>query len=103
MTDKISNQGRAGLDITQSRARAVDPAQRSGHSSTTKQAEAPRDDVELTNTATNLRRIEAKLSSVPEADQSRIEDIRQRIERGSYQVDHQRLAQKLLRLDQDLG
>ena len=103
MTDKISNQGRAGLDITQSKARAVDAAQRSRHASTTKQAEASRDDIELTNTATNLRRIEAKLGNVPEADQSRIADIRQQIEAGSYQVDHERLAQKLLRLDQDLG
>jgi negative regulator of flagellin synthesis FlgM len=102
MADKISNQSRGNVDITQSRSRAVDPAHRAGKSSTAKQAEAPRDDVELTNTATNLRRIEAKLASIPETDQARVDDVRQRIEAGSYEVDHERIAQKLLRIDQDL-
>lgn len=103
MTDKISQQGRAGVDITQTRTRAVDPSQPAGRATDTKQTQAPRDDVKLTDTATNLKRIESKLASVPEADQSRIDDVRARLEEGSYEVNHERLAQKLLRLDQDLS
>ncbi len=103
MTDKILNQGRPGVDITQARNRAVNPARESARSSDSKQTDAPRDNVELTNTATNLQRIEAKLASVPEADQSRIDDVRQRLDAGTYEVDYDRLAEKMLRLEQDLS
>ncbi len=103
MTDKIISQGRNNLDITQSRARAVDATQRSRQSESGKQSGAARDAVELTNTATNLKRIEAKLAAIPEVDQSRVDDIRQRLQSDSYEVNPEQLAQKMLRLDQDLG
>ncbi len=103
MTDKINPQGRHGLDITQSKARAVDTARRSRESDTDQRAEAPRDAVELTNTATRLKRIEAALAETPEVDRARVDDVRQRLQSGTYEIDHEQLAQKMLRLDQDLG
>ena len=102
MTDKIMNQGRAGLDITQTRAKALGSTQRSGASETAVHSEAPKDDFKLTDTATNLKRIEARLAQMPETDQDRIDDIKQRLESGSYEVNHERLAEKMLRLDQEL-
>ena len=103
MTDKITSQGRSGLDITQSRARAVDAAQRSKASESGKQTEAARDSVQLTDTATNLKRIESRLADIPEVDQSRVDEIRQRLQSDSYEIDARKLAQKMLRLDQDLS
>ena len=103
MTDKISMPGRNGLDITQSRARAVDEPQRGKASESAQRPDAARDDVQLTDTATNLKRIEASLAEMPEIDQSRVDEIRQRLQSDSYQIDHQQLAQKMLRLDQDLS
>ena len=47
--------------------------------------------------------IEAKLADVPEIDQSRVDEIRQRLQSNTYEVDAEQLAQKILRLDQDLG
>ena len=103
MTDKLTMQGGSGLDITQSRARAVDATQRGKESESAQRPDATRDDVQLTDTATNLKRIEAKLAEIPEIDQSRVDDIRQRLQSDSYRIDPEQLAQKMLRLDQDLG
>ena len=65
-------------------------------------SEAPRDAVELTDTATNLQRIEARLTDVSDVDPQRVDAMRRRIESGDYRVDHEKLAQKLLKLEQDL-
>ena len=102
MTDKITSQGRNNLDITQTRARAVDAPRKSESGAQGKRADAPQDAVELTDTATNLKRIEAQLAGTPEVDQSRVDELRQQVDDGSYEVDHEQIAQKMLRLDQDL-
>ena len=103
MTDKISVQGRHGLDITQSKARAAESAQRSRAADTEQRANAPRDAVELTNTATRLKRLEASLATTPAVDQARVDELRQRLQSGPSEIDHEQLAQKMLRIDQDLG
>ncbi len=103
MTDKISTQGTRSLDITQTRARATDATQRGKKSESAQQTDAARDDVKLTNTATNLKRIEARLAEIPDVDQSRVDEVRQRLESDSYEIDPEQLAQKMLRLDQDLS
>ena len=102
MTDKLSIQGRNALDITQSKARAVDAAKSNKASESSQRAESTRDDVRLTDTATRLKQIEAKLGDIPEVDQARVDEIRQRLESDAYEVDHNKLAQKLLQLEQDL-
>ena len=89
MTDKIISQGGNNLDITQSRARAVDATQKGKEAESEKRTDAPRDGVELTNTATNLKRIEARLSEIPEVDRSRVDEIRQRLQSDSYEIDHE--------------
>ena len=43
-----------------------------------------------------------RLSSSPDADQGRIEAIRQAIADGSYEIDAQRIADKLLKLEDQL-
>jgi negative regulator of flagellin synthesis FlgM len=103
MTDKLTIPGGSGLDITQSRARAVDATQQGKAAESTQRPDAARDDVKLTDTATNLKRIEARLAEIPEIDQSRVDEIRQRLQSDSYEIDPEQLAQKMLRLDQDLS
>jgi len=103
MTDKISNQTNAGFDISKSKARSVSRPEQGRDTAAKSRADAPSDAVELTNTATNLKRIEAKLADMPEVDRSRVEDVRQRVQSGSYEIDHQELAHKMLKLDQDLS
>ncbi len=103
MTDKITSQGRSSLDITRSRAPASDATPRSKTAESGKPAAEARDSVQLTDTATNLKRIEAKLADVPEVDQSRVDEIRQRLQSNTYEIDAEQVAQKILQLDQDLG
>jgi len=103
MTNKIDMQNTGSVDITRSRARATNAVQQDKAPDTGKRTDPARDDVRLTSTATNLKRIEATLARVPEIDQSRVDEIRQRLRSESYQVNPQQLAQKMLRLDQGLG
>lgn len=103
MTDKIVNQTNTGFDINKTKARNVGRPEQGRDSEPKATADAPRDAVELTNTATNLKRIEASLGDLPEVDRSRVDDARHRVESGSYEIDHQELAKKMLKLDQDLS
>jgi negative regulator of flagellin synthesis FlgM len=102
MADKIDGYGRGGLDVSASRARHVARNERSADTGATQKSAVARDAVEITDTAAHLKRIEARLADVPDVDQARVDAIRQRIESGEYELDPARVAQKLLRLEQDL-
>jgi negative regulator of flagellin synthesis FlgM len=102
MAEKIDGYGRGSLDVSPSRARSVARTDRQAEAGTSRKAEAAQDAVQLTDTAAHLKRIEAHLANVPDVDRARVEAIRQRIEAGAYAVDAARVAQKLLRLEQDL-
>jgi len=81
----------------------VEVAQRGKPDEAGKQPGVAHDAVELTSTVTNLRRIEAKLSVMPEINQSRVDEIRQSLQSGTYQVNPEQLAQKMLQLDRELA
>lgn len=52
--------------------------------------------VELSATALQLQQVRDRLSEQPDVDQARVERLRQAIADGSYQVDSQRVAARLL-------
>jgi len=54
--------------------------------------------VSLSSSAQNLAKIEAELKSLPEVNQSRVDEVKARIDRGEYQPDSANLAQKMLTL-----
>lgn len=103
MTDKINPQGGNNLDIRQAKARAAEKTQQSESAESEKRAEASRDEIHLTNAATSLKRVEAKLADISEIDSSRVSEIRSRLDSGSYEIDARQVAEKMLRLDQSLG
>jgi negative regulator of flagellin synthesis FlgM len=59
-------------------------------------------DVQLTGAARGLVAIEQSLRAQPAIDESRVAAVKERLQKGSYEVDPQRVADKLLRLDSDL-
>ncbi len=70
-----------------------------------KSAELPAsatDSVSLTDTASQLRRIEASLADQPEVDNDKVAAIRQAIDDGSYQVDAGRIADSLMTFESSL-
>jgi negative regulator of flagellin synthesis FlgM len=103
MADKINGYGRVGLDIGPAKSRPVARTGNGAEAAASRRAGQTGDAVEITDTAAKLKAIEAKLADVPEVDRARVENVRQRIESGSYQPDADRIARKLIRMEQELG
>jgi negative regulator of flagellin synthesis FlgM len=85
--DKSSNQNTQAPTGEQSKAQS--PAARG-------------ENVNLSNQAKNLNQLEQKLGEYPEMDDDRISQIRSALEDGSYKVDAEKLAQKMLDMDKSI-
>lgn len=57
------------------------------------------DSVNLTDTASMLKKMEATLSTLPIVDQQRVDSIKQSILNGSFNVNPDRIAEKMLNLE----
>lgn len=62
-------------------------------------AAASTDTVQLTGTAALLQKLDAQIAAQPVVDVQRVEAIRQQIANGTYQIDPQRVADKLIRAE----
>jgi negative regulator of flagellin synthesis FlgM len=60
-------------------------------------------DVHLTGAARSLATIVESLRAMPAVDELRVTTVRQRLGDGSYQIDAQRVADRLLRMESDLA
>lgn len=60
------------------------------------------ENVNLSSEARNLKQLEQKLGDFPEMNDERISQIRSALEDGSYKVDAQKLAQKMLDMDKSI-
>jgi len=58
--------------------------------------------VELTSGAKLLERLEKTLASIPDVDSERIAVVKAQIENGDYQIDADKIAAAMLRMDQEL-
>jgi len=58
--------------------------------------------VSLSNQAKNLKQLEQKLGDYPEMDDDRIAQIRSALESGTYKIDAEKLAQKMLEMDNSI-
>ncbi|MEO9525528.1 MULTISPECIES: flagellar biosynthesis anti-sigma factor FlgM [Marinobacter] len=67
------------------------------------QAQSARgESVSLSNQAKNLKQLEQKLGDYPEMDDDRIAEIRSALENGTYKIDAEKLAQKMLEMDESI-
>lgn len=66
-------------------------------------ASKPANPVQITDQARKLAALEQTVNSVPVVNEAKVARIRQAIEDGSYQVVPERIADKLLRMDRELG
>lgn len=83
-------------------AAAVQRRLESGAGSTAAKA-AVANDVHLTGAARNLAALSQSLLGQPAVDEARVASVKRRLEDGSYEIDPQRVADKLLRLERDLA
>jgi negative regulator of flagellin synthesis FlgM len=106
MADKITGYGRTGVDVTSARSRGTVRNERAADGTKGGPASAPEKAagaVQLTDTATNLQQVEARLASQPDVDRARVDAVRQKVESGNYQVNAGRLADRLLAFERDLA
>ncbi len=61
------------------------------------------DRVALSPSARTLQAAEKTLKDVPEVNSERVRAIRSALEKGTYTIDNQRVAEKLLGMEQDLS
>jgi negative regulator of flagellin synthesis FlgM len=85
-----------GTDKTVTRAR-------DGGASSAEVAGKPASPVQITDQARQLAALEQTVNSLPVVNEAKVAAIRSAIEDGSYQVVPERIADKLLRMDRDLG
>lgn len=64
--------------------------------------DAPADPVRITESARQLAALEATLTRLPQVDEARVARIRKAIEDGSYTIDAEATATKLLVFEHDL-
>ena len=103
MAEKISGYARPGLDVSPTRDRKVDKPDTASETGKQQRPEAARDSVNLSGQVDNLRDVEARLKDMPEVDPERVESMRAKLDSGDYEVNAERLARKLTRLEQDLS
>jgi negative regulator of flagellin synthesis FlgM len=60
------------------------------------------DTVELTSTATRLTQLKADVASAEGIDQARVAALREQIANGSYEINPERIADALIKLEQEL-
>lgn len=93
------NSSRADGPKKQSNGKVSEAGSPSSQSNVTAIDTSSKDSVSLSSSAQSLARIEAELKSLPEVNQSRVDEVRAKIERGEYTPDSDNLARKML----DLG
>ena len=63
---------------------------------------ARQDAVVLTDQAQGLNKLQQRIKDSPSTNQGKVEALKSAIERGTYTVDSQRVAQKMMDLESDL-
>jgi len=83
--------------------RRAGTASREGHPAAASPEKAgSADHVNLTGRAQDLQAASAELAKTPEFDSARVETLKQAISSGSYEVNAERIAEKLLATDEKL-
>jgi negative regulator of flagellin synthesis FlgM len=103
MTEKINGQGFRSIDATGNSRRpehAASAGQAAGSEADARAATA--DTVSLTSSAQLLKRLEEILAAAPASDAKRIAALKAAIDSGTYAVDASAIAERLIRLEQDL-
>lgn len=61
------------------------------------------DSLRLTGEAAGLQALQRELAAAPAVDASRVAEVRQALESGSYRIDPARIADRMLEMDRLLG
>jgi negative regulator of flagellin synthesis FlgM len=102
MTNKITGYGTTQPAVTQgSRSNALETQGEAAKAANTPPAAAA-DSVRLTDSARQLQKLADAIANVPVADEARVAAIKEAIAQNVYQVNPEKIADKLLQSDREL-
>ncbi len=67
------------------------------------EAAASADSLRLTGEASGLQSLQRELTAAPAVDSKRVDAVRQALQDGSYKIDPDAIASRMIDLDQQLG
>lgn len=105
MTEKINGQGFRPTDVGARRsegAKSATPGAKSAEGAPQQPAALPNATVNLTQSGLLMVRLEDIVRNAPAVDVERVAAIKESIASGSYQINEQRIADQMLRLEKDL-
>lgn len=103
MTERINGQGFRPADAAGTRRTdAAKPRSERGSESSAPPAANTADHVKLTSTGLLMSKLEEVVQNTPAVDAERVRAIKDALASGSYEIDDQAVADKLLRFDREL-
>src|SRR5687768_12290324 len=106
MTEKINGQGFRPTDTASTRrSDSAKPATSQEQSSTaaSEKSAAAGETVSITQSGLLMSKLEEIVQRTPVVDQDRVAAIKDALASGKYEVDDQRVADRMLRLERELG
>ncbi len=106
MTEKINGQGYRPTDtVSTRRSEAAKAAKGQEQSSATGAGQSPAagDTVRITQSGLLMSKLEEIVQRTPIVDQARVAALKDAIASGKYEIDDQRVADRMLRLERELG
>jgi len=85
------------------RSRRSEPVRPAEPASAPRNAAAPQDQVTLTGTSRQLQRLAVAVAAAPELDLRRVEALRALIDKGHYEFDARRIADRIADFERDLA
>ena len=103
MTEKIGSLPRPSPETRPAGSKSAGDTKRTQDAGNDTASGGGSDAVSLTDTVTRLKSIEARIAELPEVDRERVEELRQQIDSGEFQIDSKLIAQRLVQLEQALS
>lgn len=104
MSTKIESYASNVISSTHSGVKSVSGSSDQANGSSAKVAAVrPTDSVRLTGDAKQLHELEQTIAAIPVVDHERVERVRQSLADGSYKMDPQAIAAKLVRWEWEFG
>jgi negative regulator of flagellin synthesis FlgM len=105
MTEKINGQGFRPADTAgtrRSEATKVVSSQAQGRSAAAGKSAAAGDTVSITQSGLLMSKLEELVQNTPIVDQERVAAIKDSLASGTYEIDDQRVADKMLRFERNV-
>jgi negative regulator of flagellin synthesis FlgM len=101
MTQKIDGLGQPPMGAE--RSRRSEPVRPAESPAANRSATAPRDQVTLTGSSRQLQRLAMAVAAAPEIDMRRVEALRALIDKGHYELDARRIADRIADFEREIA